>query len=99
MISSSSNFEPFVVEFLRTLPRFFKKLSTTPFALGQAGVIRRCLKPSSSANSSKLRLLNGAPLSLRTTSGVPNVLNISDISGTQALADVELTDLTTGYRE
>ena len=71
-------------------------LSHSPLARGHIGVILLCVNLWSLANDANSRLLNGGPLSLRSLSGVPNIENMSDITGMQTLADVEDTALTIG---
>ena len=66
-------------------------LSTSAFACGQYGVIFLCRKQRSSANLAKALLLNGGPLSVRSTSGVPHSESTLSNRGMTTLAEVDGT--------
>ena len=50
---------PVIFAVIITFPRFFMKLSTSAFARGQYGGIRRCMKPQCLANSANRYDWNG----------------------------------------
>ncbi|CAB4001077.1 Hypothetical predicted protein [Paramuricea clavata] len=83
---------------LATHPRVLIKRSASPLAFGQHGVIRRCWRPRCSANFLNSRLVNGGPLSLFKTSGIPCLEKIASNFGITALADVEVKISTSGKR-
>ena len=74
-------------------------LSTSAFARGQYGVIFLCRKPRSSAKLAKSRLLNGGPLSVQSTSGVPYSESTLSNRGMTTLAEVDGTISTIGNLE
>ena len=66
----------------------FTKRSASPLALGQYGVILRCLKPRWLANFSNSSPLNGGPLSDLGISEMPYLENMASSFGIAAFADV-----------
>ena len=66
----------------------FTKRSASPLALGQYGVILRCLKPKWLANFSNSSPLNGGQLSDLRISGMPCLENMASSFGIAAFADV-----------
>ena len=74
-------------------------LSTSAFACGQYDVMFLCRKPRSSGKLAKSRLLNGGPLSVRSTSGVLYSESTLSNRGMTTLAEVDGTISTIGNLE
>ena len=98
MSCSCSTF-PSALVVLTTLPMVLMKRSASPFASGHSGVIFRCLKPREEAKSANCFPLNGGPLSVRMTSGIPNVEKMSSSFDLTYLKDVDFMVCTIGKRE
>lgn len=84
---------------LMALPRVLINLSASPLAFGHNGVILWCLNPNFSANCLYSKLWNGGPLSVFSSSGIPNNEKILSNRGITDLADVDRSTSTTGYLE
>lgn len=75
---------------LLALPRVLINLSASPLAFCHNGVILWCLNPNCSANCLNSKLWNGGPLSVFSSSGIPNNEKILSNRGITDLADVFL---------
>lgn len=83
----------------RTFFNVLIKRSTSPLALGHNGVTFLCLNPNVWAKYLNYFPLYGGPLSDRTTSGIPNVVNALSSWGMTVAAAVDRTTSFTEYRE
>lgn len=84
---------------LMALPRILINLSASPLAFGHKCVILWCLNPNCSANCLNSKLWNGGPLSVFSSSGIPNNEKILSNRGITDLADEDRSTSTTGYLE
>lgn len=80
------------------LPRVLINISASPLAFDHNGVILWCLNPKCSANCLNSKLWNG-PLSVFSSSGIPNTEKILSNRGITDLADDNRSSSTTGYLE
>ena len=83
---------------LIALPKVFMKRSTSPLAPGHSGVTRMCVKPRYDQKFLNSCPLNGCPLSVLISCGIPWRANIASSFGITVLLLVEWTISTYGKR-